>query len=72
MVENVSEKKSKSRASLTEKIKKQFQEQLEAGQKQNKELQEKLATLTKNQEEATKKHNEQVVTAQKQNQELQK
>ncbi|MGM9807804.1 MAG: exodeoxyribonuclease VII large subunit [Candidatus Onthomorpha sp.] len=72
MVENVSEKKTKSRASLTEKIKKQFQEQLEAGQKQNKELQEKLATLTKNQEEATKKHNEQVVTAQKQNQELQK
>lgn len=72
MVENVSEKKTKSRASLTEKIKKQFQEQLEAGQKQNKELQEKLATLTKNQEEATKKHNEQVVNAQKQNQELQK
>ena len=72
MVENVSEKKTKSRASLTEKIKKQFQEQLEAGQKQNKELQEKLATLTKNQDEATKKHNEQVVTAQKQNQELQK
>jgi hypothetical protein len=72
MVENVSEKKTKSRASLTEKIKKQFQEQLEAGQKQNKELQEKLATLTKNQEEATKKHNEQVVIAQKQNQELQK
>lgn len=72
MVENVSEKKTKSRASLTEKIKKQFQEQLEAGQKQNKELQEKLATLTKNQEEATKKHNEQVENAQKQNQELQK
>jgi hypothetical protein len=72
MVENVSEKKTKSRASLTEKIKKQFQEQLEAGQKQNKELQEKLATLTKIQEEATKEHNEQVVIAQKQNQELQK
>lgn len=33
MVENVSEKKTKSRASLTEKIKKQFQEQLEAGQR---------------------------------------
>ena len=72
MVEETSEKKTKSRASLTEKIKKQFKEQLEAGQKQNKELQEKLATLTKNQEEATKKHNEQVVNAQKQNQELQK
>ena len=60
MVESVSEKKTKSRAVLTEKIKKQFQEQLEAGKKQNKELQEKLEKLTKNQEEATKKHNEQV------------
>ena len=67
MVESVSEKKTKSRAVLTEKIKKQFQEQLEAGKKQNKELQEKLKVLTKAQEdsvkaqqEATKKHNEQV------------
>lgn len=60
MVEEVSEKKTKSRAVLTEKIKKQFKDQLEAGQKQNKELQEKLSKLTKTQEEATKKHNEQV------------
>ena len=60
MVENVREKQSKSRAALTEQIKKQFKDQLEAGQKQNKELQEKLTILTKNQEEATKKHNEQV------------
>lgn len=60
LVEEVSEKKTKSRAALTEQIKKQFKDQLEAGQKQNKELQEKLAVLTKNQEEATKKHNEQV------------
>lgn len=60
IVETVSEKKSKSRAVLTEKIKKQFKEQLEAGQKQNKALQEKLQALTKTQEEATKKHNEQV------------
>lgn len=60
MVESVSEKKTKSRAALTEQIKKQFKDQLEAGQKQNKELQKKLAVLTKNQEEATKKHNEQV------------
>lgn len=60
MVETVSEKKTKSRAVLTEQIKKQFKDQLEAGQKQNKELQEKLAKLTKTQEEATKKHNEQV------------
>ena len=60
MVESVSEKKTKSRAVLTEKIKKQFQEQLEAGKKQNKELQDKLEKLTKAQEEANKKHNEQV------------
>ena len=61
MVESVSEKKTKSHAVLTEKIKKQFKEQIEAGQKQNKELQEKLTKLTKTQEEATKKYNEQVL-----------
>ena len=78
MVESVSEKKTKSRAALTEQIKKQFKNQLEASQKQNKELQEKLKVLTKAQEEsvkaqqeATKKHNEQVQAAQKQNKELQ-
>ena len=78
MVENVCEKKTRSRAALTEKIKKQFKDQLEASQKQNKELQEKLKVLTKAQEdsvkaqqEATKKHNEQVQAAQKQNKELQ-
>jgi len=60
MVETVTEKKTKSRAALTEQIKKQFKDQLEAGQKQNKELQEKLGKLTKAQEEAIKKHNEQV------------
>lgn len=61
MVESVSEKKTKFHAVLTEKIKKQFKEQIEAGQKQNKELQEKLTKLTKTQEEATKKYNEQVL-----------
>lgn len=78
MVEKVNEKKTKSRAVLTEKIKKEFKEQLEAGQKQNKELQDKLKALTETQkksaeaqQEATKKHNEQVQAAQKQNKELQ-
>lgn len=77
-VESVSEKKSKSRAVLTEQIRKQFQEQIVAGQKQNKELQEKLKVLTENQakatkaqEEATKKHQEQVEAANKQNKQLQ-
>lgn len=72
MVENVSEKKTKSRAVLTEQIKKQFKDQLEAGQKQNKELQEKLTKLTKTQEETQKQHKEQVDKANKQNEELQK
>ena len=69
MVEEVSEKKTKSRAVLTEQIKKQFKDQLEAGQKQNKELQEKLAKLTKTQEEATKQHKEQIESMQKQHKE---
>ena len=60
LVETVNEKKTKSQAVLTEQIRKQFKDQLEAGQKQNKELQERLAKLTKAQEEAVKKHNEQV------------
>ena len=71
MVEQVSEKKTRSRAALTEQIKKKLKDQLEAGQKQNKELQEKLAVLTKNQQDAAKQHNEQVQAAQKQNKELQ-
>jgi exonuclease VII large subunit len=36
MVESVNEKKTRSHAALTEKIKKQFQEQLEAGQNRTK------------------------------------
>ena len=70
MVEEVSEKKTKSRAVLTEQIKKQFKDQLEAGQKQNKELQEKLTKLNKTQEETQKQHKEQVEKANKQNEEL--
>ena len=72
MVESVSEKKTKSRAALTEQIKKQFKDQLEAGKKQNEELQKKLQALTKNQEEATKKHNEQVQALTKAQQEATK
>ena len=72
MVEEVSEKKTKSRAVLTEQIKKQFKDQLEAGQKQNKELQEKLTKLNKTQEETQKQHKEQLEKTNKQNEELQK
>ncbi len=71
MVETVSEKKSKSRAALTEQIKKQFQQQLETGQKQNKELQQRLDKLTKTQEESQKQHKEQIEAANKQNTALQ-
>lgn len=72
IVETVSEKKNRSRAVLTEQIKRQFQEQLMAGQRQNKELQEKLVSLTKAQETVQKLHKEQVESANKQNQDLQK
>lgn len=72
MVETVSERKTKSRAALTEQIKKQFQEQLAAGQKQNKELLEQIEKLTKGQQEESKRHNEQIEKANRQNQELQK
>ena len=72
MVETVSEKKTKSRAALTEQIKKQFQDQLSAGQKQNKELQERLDKLTKAQEDAQKQHKTQIEAANKQNADLQK
>ena len=55
MMETVNEKKTKSRAVLTEQIKKQFKDQLEAGQKQNKELQEKLAKKANKQNEELQK-----------------
>ena len=71
MVERVSEKKNKSRAALTEQIKKQFKEQIETAQKQNKELQDKLTSLTKLQEESNKKQHEQVNAANAQNKALQ-
>lgn len=60
MVERVTAKRNNSRAALIEDVKKQFIKQIDEANKKNKELQEKLAKLTKNQEEATKKHNEQV------------
>ena len=69
LAETVNEKKNKSQAALTEQIKKQFKDQLEAGQKQNKELQEKLSKLNKIQEEATKQHKEQLEAIQKQHKE---
>ena len=71
LVETVSEKKNKSKAALSEQIKKQFQSQIDTAQKQNKELQDKLSSLTKLQEESNKKHHEQVNAANVQNKALQ-
>ena len=71
LVESVSERKNKSRAALTEKIKKQFKDQLEKLEKQNKETQEKFNKLNKQQEEAQKLHKQQIEAAQKQNKEIQ-
>ena len=72
MMETVNEKKTKSRAVLTEQIKKQFKDQLEASQKQNKELQEKLAKLTKTQEETQKQNKAQLEASNKKIEELTK
>jgi exonuclease VII large subunit len=71
MVETVNEKQTKSRAALTEQIKKQFEEQLATGKKQNADLQKKLEQLTKNQEAENKVHKTQVEKSQQQNEKLQ-
>ena len=71
VVEKVSEQKNKSRAVLAEQIKKQFQEQIETANKQNKTLQEQLDKLNKTNEEAQKQHKIQIEEANKQNKDLQ-
>lgn len=71
VVEKVSEQKNKSRAVLAEQIKKQFQEQIETANKQNKELQTQLAQLNKTSEESQKQHKVQIEEANKQNKDLQ-
>ena len=67
MVETVTEKKTKSLAALTEKIKKQFQEQLEAGKKQtekankqNEDLQKKITEITNANKAAQKTYAEEL------------
>lgn len=77
LVERVSEEMSQSRAILTEKIKKQFEQQLEDSRKQNKELQENLDKLNQTQkknsvamEKATEQLKEQLKESQQQNKTL--
>lgn len=78
LVERVSEEMSRSRAVLTEKIRKQFESQLAASQKQNKELQERLSKLdqtqkknTETMQQTTKQLEGQLAASQRQNKELQ-
>lgn len=52
MVESVAEKRSKSRAALVEEVKKQYIQQIETAEKQNKSLQEQLEKMTKSSTEA--------------------
>lgn len=47
IVEDVAAKRNNSRAVLVKQVEQQFKDQIEAGKKQNKELQERLAALTK-------------------------
>ena len=47
MVESVAEKRSKSRAALVEEVKKQYIQQIETAEKQNRSLQEQIEKMTK-------------------------
>lgn len=47
MVESVAEKRSKSKAALVEEVKKQYIQQIETAEKQNKSLQEQIEKMTK-------------------------
>jgi len=71
LVEKVNQKKEQSVAVLTEKIRKQFAEQIETANKQNKALQTQLGQLTKASEENQKQHKVQIEEANKQNKTLQ-
>lgn len=71
LVEKVAQKKEQSVSVLTEKIRKQFVEQIETANKQNKTLQTQLGQLTKASEESQKQHKVQIEEANKQNKTLQ-
>lgn len=71
LVNRVIDQREKSKAVLVEQVKKQFEERITASEKQNKELNEKIATLTKESEANRKLHAEQMVLSEKQNKELQ-
>ncbi|MBO7139081.1 MAG: exonuclease VII large subunit [Prevotella sp.] len=72
MIERVDKSMNDSMAILRNTIKKQYDAQIEAANKQNKGLQEKIAQLTKSQEEGQKLQKQQLEEAKKQNEGLQK
>lgn len=71
LVNRVIDQREKSKAVLVEQVKKQFEERITASEKQNKELNEKIATLTKESEANRKLHANQMLLSEKQNKELQ-
>lgn len=71
LVNRVIDQKEKSKAALVEQVKKQFVERVAAAEKQNKELNEKIAILTKESEANRKLQTEQLLVSQRQNKELQ-
>ena len=58
-------------AEIVEQVKKQYQERILSAEKQNKELQDKFAALSKNHEDNQKIHTEQMRLSEIQNKELQ-
>lgn len=71
LVNRVLEQREKSRAVLVEQVKKQYQERILSAEKQNKELQDKFAALSKNHEDNQKIHIEQMRLYEIRNKELQ-
>lgn len=71
IVEKVAARRNNSRAALVKEVEQQFRAQIEAGQKQNKALQDKLTALTNAQADAQKLHSQQLDAANKQNTALQ-
>jgi len=71
LVNRVLEQREKSRAVLVEQVKKQYQERILSAEKQNKELQDKFAALSKNHEDNQKIHTEQMRLSEIRNKELQ-
>ncbi len=67
MVENVTAKRSNSRAALVEEVKKQFVKQIEESNKKNKELLAQIEKITKQSQEQTKTFNESLKKQQEEN-----